>query len=137
MAEPILSRMIAGRVVEWSEEDHDAAMSQGWYLDHETGQIAADPDVANPPDDAAALALVRDAAACGDERAIRAMVLENLAAAEAWADRLPGEPDDQPSRVVRAAQAFLDAFGGDVPEWVREEATALREAINAEGASHA
>ncbi|RVP18165.1 hypothetical protein [Sinorhizobium meliloti] len=35
------------------------------------------------------------------------------------------------TKLKAAAQAMLDAFGGDFPDWIRAEAAALQDAINA------
>jgi len=76
----------------WTWEDHWEAVIQGWYLDHETGRLTADPD--RPDlfcDDADAFETVRRAARGGERRAIIAMIFDALSRATAWIDRLAEE----------------------------------------------
>lgn len=87
------------RPIAWSREDQNAALAEGWYLDEEDGNLVADDDDVVFADDAAAFDFVREKATNGDERAIRAVLFDLVAAVDAWAGKLPpmARPMEQPA----------------------------------------
>jgi hypothetical protein len=78
-----------GQTITWTWGDQNVAHAAGWFLD-ETGAIVKDDEGEAFSDDQQAHDHVRAAATAGDERAIRAMILDNLSAADCWLARMLG-----------------------------------------------
>lgn len=74
----------------WTTADHNAAIEAGWYVDHGDGALQADFDQNKFQDARQVFDHLASLGTQGDERAIRAILLDLRSSTEAWLTELDG-----------------------------------------------